>query len=101
MFRLTTVLSGTGVVHGSPHRVGAKADFVADEELPSFRDRHTRYSTEERRKPKKITLLSILILFFSFYLGANNSFPPISLPVSLFSFIASTNKLNTSLFLAL
>ncbi|KAG0316293.1 hypothetical protein BGZ97_007109 [Linnemannia gamsii] len=44
MFRLTTVLSGTGVVHGSPHRVGAKADFVADEELPSFRDRHTRSS---------------------------------------------------------
>ncbi|KAF8932085.1 hypothetical protein BGZ47_011569 [Haplosporangium gracile] len=44
MFRLTTVLSGTGVVHGSPHRVGAKSDFVADEELPSFKDRHTRSS---------------------------------------------------------
>ncbi|KAG0276542.1 hypothetical protein BGZ95_007406 [Linnemannia exigua] len=44
LFRLTTVLSGTGVVHGSPHRVGAKTDFVADEELPSFKDRHTRGS---------------------------------------------------------
>ncbi|KAH7049947.1 hypothetical protein BKA57DRAFT_529253 [Linnemannia elongata] len=44
MFRLTTVLSGTGVVHGSPHRVGAKSDFVADEEMLAFKDRHTRSS---------------------------------------------------------
>ncbi|KAG0307794.1 hypothetical protein BGZ99_001355 [Dissophora globulifera] len=44
MVRLTTMLSGTGIVQGSPHRVGAKVDFVADEEKPAFKDRHTRSS---------------------------------------------------------
>ncbi|KAI1315567.1 hypothetical protein EDD11_000641 [Mortierella claussenii] len=44
MFRITTVLSGLGIVNGSPHRVGAKVDFVAEEEKPLFKDRHTRSS---------------------------------------------------------
>ncbi|KAF8931099.1 hypothetical protein EDD21DRAFT_445532 [Dissophora ornata] len=44
MMRITTVLSGVGIVQGSPHRVGAKSDFVADEETPLFKDRHTRSS---------------------------------------------------------
>lgn len=63
MFRLTTVLSGTGVVHGSPHRVGAKSDFVADEEMPAFKDRHTRYErrrTKEEKNERTIHIHSLL-----------------------------------------
>ncbi|KAG0199752.1 hypothetical protein BGX28_007014 [Mortierella sp. GBA30] len=44
LVRITTVLSGLGIVQGSPHRVGAKADFVEEEEKPLFKDRHTRSS---------------------------------------------------------
>ncbi|KAG0044639.1 hypothetical protein BGZ83_010143 [Gryganskiella cystojenkinii] len=44
MTRITTVLSGLGIVNGSPHRIGAKTDFMADEEAPFFKDRHTRSS---------------------------------------------------------
>ncbi|KAG0358265.1 hypothetical protein BC939DRAFT_481947 [Gamsiella multidivaricata] len=44
MVRITTVLSGLGLVQGSPHRAGAKADFAAEEEKPLFKDRHTRSS---------------------------------------------------------
>ncbi|KAF9902384.1 hypothetical protein BX616_001949, partial [Lobosporangium transversale] len=39
--RITTVLSGLGLVNGSPHRVGAKSDFETEEETPLFKDRHT------------------------------------------------------------
>ncbi|KAF9946415.1 hypothetical protein BGZ72_000343 [Mortierella alpina] len=42
--RITTVLSGLGIVQGSPHRVGAKADFVAEEEKPLFKHRYSRSS---------------------------------------------------------
>ncbi|KAG0014833.1 hypothetical protein BGZ80_010199 [Entomortierella chlamydospora] len=42
--RITTVLSGLGLVQGSPHRVGAKVDFVTDEEEPLVKNRHTRSS---------------------------------------------------------
>ncbi|KAF9356074.1 hypothetical protein BGX26_005758 [Mortierella sp. AD094] len=42
--RITTVLSGQGSVQGSPHRVGAKADFVTEEEEPLVKYRHTRSS---------------------------------------------------------
>ncbi|KAG0346166.1 hypothetical protein BG004_002288 [Podila humilis] len=40
MERLTTVLSGEGSISGSPHRKGAKTDFLADEEMPLFKDRY-------------------------------------------------------------
>ncbi|KAF9435631.1 hypothetical protein BGZ76_005862 [Entomortierella beljakovae] len=42
--RITTVLSGQGGVIGSPHRVGAKADFIAEEEKPVMKDRISRSS---------------------------------------------------------
>ncbi|KAF9582978.1 mitochondrial Homoaconitase [Lunasporangiospora selenospora] len=44
MVRITTMLSGLGIVNGSPHRVGAKVDFVAEEEEPLFKDRLSRSS---------------------------------------------------------
>ncbi|KAG0223985.1 hypothetical protein BGW42_005419 [Actinomortierella wolfii] len=40
--RLGTVLSGEGVIQGSPHRIGAKSDFLVSEETPLFKDRHSR-----------------------------------------------------------
>ncbi|KAF9970599.1 hypothetical protein BGZ73_006665 [Actinomortierella ambigua] len=40
--RLGVVLSGEGVVQGSPHRIGAKSDFLVSEETPLFKDRHSR-----------------------------------------------------------
>ncbi|KAF9158782.1 hypothetical protein DFQ26_007262 [Actinomortierella ambigua] len=40
--RLSVVLSGEGVVQGSPHRIGAKSDFLVNEETPLFKDRHSR-----------------------------------------------------------
>ncbi|KAF9197958.1 hypothetical protein BGZ49_001371 [Haplosporangium sp. Z 27] len=42
--RMSVVLAGQGMVHGSPHRIGAKADFVAEEETPLVKYRHTRSS---------------------------------------------------------
>ncbi|KAG0078980.1 hypothetical protein BGZ93_007741 [Podila epicladia] len=43
MERLTTVLAGEGSIEGSPHRKGAKTDFIAEEETP-FKDRYLRSS---------------------------------------------------------
>lgn len=42
MERLTTVLAGEGSIQGSPHRKGAKIDFIAEEETPLFKDRFLR-----------------------------------------------------------
>jgi len=42
MERLTTVLAGEGSIQGSPHRKGAKTDFIAEEETPLFKDRFLR-----------------------------------------------------------
>ncbi|KAG9325426.1 hypothetical protein KVV02_004739 [Mortierella alpina] len=44
LVRITTVLSGLGIVQGSPHRIGAKVDFVAEDEKPLFKNRYSRSS---------------------------------------------------------
>ncbi|KAF9421669.1 hypothetical protein BGZ94_008766 [Podila epigama] len=45
--RLTTVLSGEGSYEGPEHRKGSKADFIVDEELPVFKDRHLRQTNSD------------------------------------------------------